>query len=180
MPSIQSITLAVWLEWDMLFDRWTNPPTGSGSGPGSATAKALFVYIGLHLELFRLIKIYINYRSNPACNRSDPPIRHKRTRSKHALGNLGPVPRSLLIRLPFTSLLCFLIQLGRGRVQQAQAYMTWPHGRHTNTSTRPQLQLAADCSAIQLRVQSQNPDRFKPHRLVITISSLFSLFRCCR
>jgi hypothetical protein len=44
--------------------------------------KALFVYIGLHPELFRLIKVYINYRSNPARNRSDPPIRHKRTRPK--------------------------------------------------------------------------------------------------
>jgi hypothetical protein len=44
--------------------------------------KALFVYIGLHPELFRLIKVYINYRNNPARNRSDPPIRHKRTRPK--------------------------------------------------------------------------------------------------
>jgi hypothetical protein len=41
---------------------------------------ALFVYVGLHPESFRLIKVYINYRTNPARNRSDPPIRHKRTR----------------------------------------------------------------------------------------------------
>jgi hypothetical protein len=46
------------------------------------TSKALFVYIGLYPESFRLIKVYINYRSNPARNYSDPPIRHKRTSPK--------------------------------------------------------------------------------------------------
>lgn len=136
--TIQSITLAVWLEWAMLFDRWTNRPTGSGSGPGSATAK-------------------------------------------HALGNLGPVPRSLLIRLPFTSLLCFLIQLGEGECSRPSRpgiydLTAWQTHKHKHKAAAA----AADCSAIQVRVQSQNPDRFKPHRLVITISSLFSLFRCCR
>jgi hypothetical protein len=39
---------------------------------------ALFVYVGLYPELFQLIKVYINYRSNSASNCSDPPIRHKR------------------------------------------------------------------------------------------------------
>jgi hypothetical protein len=47
---------------------------------GLEKIEALFVCVGLHTESFQLVKVYINYRSNPVRNRSDPPIRHKRTR----------------------------------------------------------------------------------------------------
>jgi hypothetical protein len=47
---------------------------------GLEKIEALFVCVGLHPESFQLVKVYINYRSNPVRNRSDPPIRHKRTR----------------------------------------------------------------------------------------------------
>jgi hypothetical protein len=46
--------------------------------------KALFVYVGLHPELFQLIKVYINQRNNLVSNRSDPSIRHKRTRPNNS------------------------------------------------------------------------------------------------
>jgi hypothetical protein len=51
--------------------------------------KALFVCVGFHLKSFQLIKVYINYRSNPVRNHSDPPIRQKRTRSKISFVPVG-------------------------------------------------------------------------------------------